>query len=36
MPILQEQKSAIYAVINSFAACALKPAQEKNPGAHAG
>ncbi len=36
MPILQEQKSAVYAHINSFAACALSLAQEKNPGAQAG
>jgi len=33
MPILQEQKSAIYAYINSFVACALNVAKEKNPGA---
>jgi len=33
MPILQEQKSAIYAHINSFVACALNVAKEKNPGA---
>ena len=32
MPILQEQKSAIYAYINSFAACVLSLAREKNPG----
>ena len=35
MPILQEQKSAIYAYINSFVACALNVAKEKNPGAQA-
>jgi len=36
MPILQEQKSVIYVYINSFAVCALKLAQEKNPGAQTG
>ena len=35
MPILQEQKSATYVHINSFAVCALNAAQEKNLGAQA-